>query len=103
MTIQELSQNLCSLQDALEASDDPNSASSLALRILSLKLQQQLIVAAFDPLKSLDGVSVADVGTLEKLIPEAQAAIEDGKSQVDLVNKIVATATIALRAAGLPL
>ena len=60
-------------------------------------------MAAFDPLKSLDGVSFADGGTLEKLIPEAQTAIDDGKAQVDLVNKIVATVTIALRAAGLPL
>ena len=103
MTIQELSEKLSSLQDALEASSDPNSSSALALRILSLKLQQQLIAAAFDPLKSLDGVSVADVGMLEKLIPEAQAAIEDGKGEVDLVNRITATATIALRASGLPL
>lgn len=103
MTIQELSDKLSSLQDAIEASPNPNSASALALRILSLKLQQQLIAAAFNPLKSLDGVSVADVSVLEKLIPEAQAAIEDGKAEVDLVNKITATATIALRAAGLPL
>ncbi len=102
MTIQELSDKLSSLQNAIEDSSDPNSPSSLALRILSLKLQQQLIAAAFDPLKSLDSVSVANVTELEKLIPEAQAAIEQGKSQVDLVNKITATATIALRAAGLP-
>ena len=102
MTIQELSDKLSSLQDTLEGSSDPNSASALALRILSLKLQQQLILAAFDPLKSLDGVSVADIGELEKLIPEAQAAIDSEKTEVDLVNKITATATIALHAAARP-
>ena len=103
MTIQELNTQLSSLQASLEGSTDPTSASALALRILSLQVQQQLIVAAFDPLKSLDGVSVANVSELEKLIPEAQKAIDDGNSQVELVNKIVATATVVLRAAGLPL
>ena len=102
MTIQELSNQLASLQDSLEESDDSASAVSLAkLDNLRLNLQKELLVAGFEPLKGLDGVSLPDSGELEKLIPQAQAAIEAGESQAELVGKIVTTATTLLRTAGL--
>lgn len=103
MTIQDLMTKLSDLYDSLDQANKTGDASALSLHILILQLRRELLVAAFDPLKGLSNVSVADIGALTALIPQAQAAIDDENQRVALVGKITATAKIALRAAGIAL
>ncbi|MCU1284069.1 MAG: hypothetical protein JWO13_419 [Acidobacteriales bacterium] len=103
MTVESLITRLQETFDRLELADATDNRSARDLHILLLQLQQELAVAAFDPLKDLDKVSVADTSKLASLCDDVQASINDEKKRVDLVEKIVATAKIALRAGGVPI
>jgi hypothetical protein len=103
MTVETLISKLQETFNKLEEADATDSRSARDLHILLLQLQQELAVAAFDPLKDLDQVSVADTSKLASLCDEVQASIDDEKKRVDLVERIVATAKIALRAGGVPI
>ena len=102
MTIQDI---ISKLQSTLDQLDDAGIKDSSArdLRILVLQLDKELEVAAFDPLKDLDSVTVADTKQLASLCDGVQQAIDDEKARVALVDKIVATAKVALRAGGVPI
>ena len=102
MTIDDLRKKLQETFDALDEAgvDDRGSRD---LHILLLQLQQQLAVAAFDPLKELDGVTIADTSRLAGLCAEVQNVIDDENRRIQLVERIVATGKIALRAAGIPI
>jgi hypothetical protein len=102
MTIQDLVAKLKETFDKLDEAGAADDRPTRDLHILLLQLEQELEVAAFDPLKDLDSVTVADTSSLAGLCDQVQAAIDDEKKRVDLVSKIVATAKIALRAGGIP-
>jgi hypothetical protein len=74
---------------------------TIDLRILLRSIQRQLLVAAFDSLKDLDSVTVADTSQLPGLIAQVQTEIDNEKARTALVEKIIGTAKIALKAAGL--
>ncbi len=102
MNIQEV-YNL--LQDCLAKLQSANidDMAKIDLEILISQLKKQIIIGAFDPLKDLNTVTVADVTSLPKLISKVDGVIRDEKNRTELVNKIVSIAKIALKAAGLPL
>lgn len=102
MTIQEISD---ALNSTFQRLDDANidDASKRDLHILVLQLQRELEVAAFDPLKDIDSVTVADTSQLKTLAAQVQQEIENEKARVQLVQKLIATAKITLRAAGVPI
>ncbi len=75
--------------------------SKLDLEIVVLQLQRALQTGIFDPLKDLDGVTVADTSKLSNLCGEVDAAINDEKKRVALVEQIVGVAKTTMKAAGL--
>lgn len=93
------------LQDCLSKLQSANvdDLAKIDLEILVSQLKKQIIVGAFDPLKDLDSVTVADVSVLPNLISKVDEVIQNEKDRVELVNKIVSVSKIALKAAGLPL
>ena len=99
MTIQDI---LTTLQSTLQKLNDAgiDDDSRLDLQILVRQLQRQLLVAAFDPLKDIDSVTVADTSQLPGLVTQVQTAINTQNATNDIVEKIIATAKVALRAAG---
>jgi hypothetical protein len=102
VTIQEVIDTLSSTFDKLDSAgiDD---ATKRDLRILILQLERELEVAAFDPLKDIDSVTVADTSQLKALATQVQQEIDNEKARVRLVSRLIATAKIALRAAGVPI
>lgn len=102
MTIQEISDALNSTFQRLDDANI-NDASKRDLHILILQLQRELEVAAFDPLKDIDSVTVADTSQLKTLTAQVQQEIDNEKARVQLVQKLIATSKIALRAAGVPI
>jgi hypothetical protein len=75
----------------------------LDLEILKLQLEKQLLLGGFNVLKELGDVTVADVSALPGLVQQVDGVIADEKTRVKLVQTIVSTAKIALKAAGLPI
>lgn len=102
MTIQEIETQLKAAKAALDDAgvDDDTK---LDLEILILQLRKQMIIAGFDPLKELSSVTVADLSTLRDLVAQVDTVIKDEKQRVKIVQKIVSTAKIGLKAAGLPI
>lgn len=91
---------LTNLQNSLQQVNATDE-NSLDLQILILQLQQKMQVAAFDPLKELNSIPMADTAQLQQLIAQAQQAIDDESNRAALVGKIVATTQIALKASGI--
>ncbi len=102
MTIQEVYDALVTTREKLE-SEEVEEDERIDLEILILQLKKQLLIAAFDPLKDLNGITVADVAKLPNLVDRLDAVITKEKKRVELVRKIVTVAKIGLRAAGLPI
>ncbi len=102
MTIQDIVDKLTATQAKL---DDANitDASTIDLQILLLQLQKELAVAAFNPLKDIDSITVADTSQLPGLVAQVQTAIDNQKATNAIVAKIIGTAKLALRGAGVPL
>jgi hypothetical protein len=102
MNIQEIYQNLC---EALTKMEDGgiDDAAKLDLEILVIQLKKQLLLGIFDPLKEVSGVTVADVSKLNDLVGRVDEVIQDESARDKLVKKIVGTAKIGLKAAGLPI
>lgn len=96
---------LRTLQDAENKLDSANvdDGSKTDLDILILQLKRAMQVAIVDPLKELDKVSVADTTQLRKLTNQVQQVIDDEQARAALVGRIVGTAKVALKAAGLPI
>ncbi len=100
MNVQEIMQKLQDTQAKLEAAEvDDNS--KLDLDILVLQLKKALQSAIFDPLKDLDGVTVADTSKLSSLVDQVDDVINAEKKRVALVEQITGVARTALKAAGL--
>ena len=102
MTIQEITDTLNKTFQQLDDADIDDAAKR-DLHILILQLERELEVAAFDPLKDIDSVTVADTSQLKTLAAEVQQEINNEKARVQLVQKLIATSKIALRAAGVPI
>lgn len=102
MTIQELSEVLNRVLQQLKAAG-VDDESKLDLEILALQLKRQMAVAVFDPLKELDQVTVADVSKLPQLVQDVSREIAHEQRRAELVRRIVATAKMALKAAGVPI
>ena len=102
MNIQEVYNQLQKCLDKLE-SNRIDDITKTDLEILVSQLKKQLLIGAFDPLKELDQVTVADVSKLPDLINQVSGVIKDEKNRVNLVNKIMAIAKMGLNAAGLQL
>lgn len=102
MTIQDI---LDTLQSTLDNLDDAGikDSSRRDLQITVLQLERELEVAAFDPLKDIDSVTVADTSQLPVLAAQVQIEIDNEKARVALVQKLISTAKVGLRAAGVPL
>ena len=99
MTIQEI---VDTLNATFQKLDDAgvDDATKRDLHILVLQLERELETAAFDPLKDVDSVTVADTSQLKILSQQVQQEIDNEKARVQLVQKMISTAKIALRAAG---
>jgi hypothetical protein len=102
MNIKEISDNLNEALSKLQSAEIRDDQ-ALDLEILVLQLQKQLLLSAFDPLKDLSGVTVADVSKLPALVQQVDMVIADEKARTKLVQTIISTAKIALKAAGLPI
>lgn len=102
MTIQEIQKKLSEALEKLQTAHVEDDA-TLDLEILVLQLKKQLLLGGFDPLRELAGVTVADLSKLDALVQELAGVIEDEMKRVNLVKKIVSTAKIGLKAAGLPI
>jgi hypothetical protein len=102
MTIQEIVDELNSTFEKLDSAG-VNDGAKRDLHILVLQLERELEVGVFDPLKDVDAVTVADTSQLKVLGAQVQQEIDNEKSRVQLVQKLVATAKVALRAAGVPI
>lgn len=102
MTIQDI---LDTLQSTLDKLDDAGikDSSKRDLQIMVLQLERELEVAAFDPLKDIDSITVADTSQLPALEAQVQTEIDNEKKRVALLQKIIATAKVGLRAAGVPI
>lgn len=96
---------ISTLNSTFEKLDDAgvDDASKRDLHILVLQLERELEVTAFDPLKDLDSVTVADTSQLKVLAQEVQKEIDNEKVRVKLLQKIIATAKVTVRAAGVPI
>ena len=102
MTIQEIHEQLTNTLSKLENADIDDDL-KLDLEILVLQLKKQLLLGGFDPLKELSAVTVADVSKLPELVEQVDSVIRDEKRRVELIKKIISTAKIGLKAAGLPI
>src|SRR5256885_2202583 len=102
MNMQEILQQLQATQDKLEEANVDDDA-KLDLDILVLHLRRALATAVFDPLKDLDGVTVADTSKLPGLSAQVDEAIADEQKRSALVEQVVGIARTALKAAGLAL
>jgi hypothetical protein len=102
MTIKELIDTLNATFEKLDAAGITDAAKR-DLHILILQLDRELEAAAFDPLKDLDSVTVANTSQLPVLAAQVQQAIDDEKARTQLVQKMIATAKLALRAGGVPI
>ena len=102
MTIQDIIANLKStLQKLADAGIDDRSARDL--QTLVLDSEGALVEAAFDPLKEIDSVTVPDISQLPGLMAQVQTAIDTQKATNDIVGKIISTAKLGLKAAGVPI
>jgi len=99
MTIQQI---IDTLNDTFKKLDDAgiDDSTKRDLHILVLQLERELEVAAFDPLKDVDSITVVDTSQLTTLSQQVQQEIDNEKARVQLVQKLMSTAKIALRAAG---
>ena len=102
MNINEILQTLEDTENKLDSADVDDS-SKIDLDILVLQLKRAMQSAIFDPLKDLDKVSVANTTELRSLTNQVQQVINDEQARVALVGRIVGTAKVALKAAGLPI
>ena len=102
MNIQEIYDALVAAQEKLEEHEVEDDA-QIDLEILVLQLKKQMLIAAFDPLKELESVTVADVTKLPDLIDKVDRDIANEKKRTALIKKITAVAKMGLRAAGLPI
>ncbi len=102
MTIQEIHVKLKEALTTLQSADIDDDT-TLDLEILVLQLKKQLLLGGFDPLKELSGVTVADISKLPQLIQEVDVVIDNEAKRIKLVQKIISTAKIGLKAAGLPI
>jgi hypothetical protein len=102
MTIKEIYEKLKEALSKLQSADTDDDA-TLDLEILVLQLKKQLLLGGFDPLKELSGVTVADVSKLPQLVQEVDEVIENETKRVKLIQRIISTAKIGLKAAGLPI
>ncbi len=102
MKIQEIYSQLEKCLAQLE-SHNIDDIAKIDLEILISQLKKQIIIGAFDPLKDLNNVTVADVSNLPNLIKQVDLVIQKEKERGELVNKIVAISKMVLKAAGLPL
>lgn len=102
MTIKEIYEKLKEALSKLQSADTDDDA-TLDLEILVLQLKKQLLLGGFDPLKELSGVTVADVSKLPQLVQEVDQVIENEQKRVKLIQRIISTAKIGLKAAGLPI
>ena len=102
MTIKEIYEKLKEALSKLQSADTDDDA-TLDLEILVLQLKKQLLLGGFDPLKELSGVTVADVSKLPQLVQEVDKVIENEAKRVKLIQRIISTAKIGLKAAGLPI
>lgn len=102
MTTQEI---FDTLQTTLDKLDDAgiDDSSKRNLHILVLQLQNELITESFNSLKDIDSVTVADTSQLPVLAAGVQTAIDDEKARTALVEKLIATAKVGLKAAGIPI
>jgi hypothetical protein len=73
------------------------------LQLLVLQLERELETAAFDPLKDLDSITVADTKVLSQLCADVQRVLAQESARTELVKRIVAIAKPALRAGGVPI
>ncbi len=102
MTINEILQTLEETKTKLE-SGGVDDSSKMDLDILILQLKRSLQVAIFDPLKDLDQITVADTTQLRNLTSQVQQVIDNEQARATLVTRIVGTAKVVLKAAGLPI
>jgi hypothetical protein len=102
MTLQEI---ISTLNSTFQTLDDAgvDDSSKRDLHILILQLERESDVAAFDPLKDLDSVTVADTSQLKVLAQRVQQEIDNEKARVKLLQRMIATAKVAVRAAGVPI
>ena len=99
MTLQDI---ISTLNSTFQKLDDAgiDDTSKRDLHILILQLERELEVAAFDPLKDIDSVKIADTSQLRVLAQQVQQEIDNEKARVKLLQKMIATAKVAVRAAG---
>ncbi len=102
MNIQEIYDALVTCQNKLEEANIEDD-SKLDLDILCSQLKKQLISAAFDPLKDLDNVTIADLSKLDGLTQQVDQTIQNENKRIALVKQITSIAKVALKAAGLPI
>lgn len=87
MKIQEIYSQLEKCLAQLE-SHNIDDIAKIDLEILISQLKKQIIIGAFDPLKDLNNVTVADVSNLPNLIKQVDLVIQKEKERGELVNKI---------------
>jgi hypothetical protein len=102
MTLQDI---ISTLNSTFQKLDDAgiDDTSKRDLHILILQLERELEVAVFDPLKDIDSVTIADTSQLRVLAQQVQQEIDNEKARVKLLQKMIATAKVAVRAAGVPI
>ena len=102
MNIQEINNeiNKC-LNTLIEKNIDDDARLDLELLVLNLK--RQLRLGVFDPLKSLENVTVADLSQLSALVAQVENEIDNESKRTELVKKVIGLAKIGLNAAGLPI
>jgi hypothetical protein len=104
MTVQECINLLNELRGRLKAAGvDDDDPSTLDLRILILQTKKVMIIGGFNPLRQLDDVTIVDISRLRELTQEVAQEIADEQRRIELVQRITATAKMALKAAGLPI
>lgn len=64
-------------------SEEVEEDAQIDLEILILQLRKQLLIAAFDPLKDLDYITVADASKLPNLVDRLDAVITKEKKRVE--------------------
>lgn len=102
MTIKKIYEKISECLNKLDNADIDDDA-KLDLEILVIQLKKQLLLKAFDPLREINGVTIADVSKLEGLIKQIDQVIDDEKKRGETVKQVTAIAKIALKAAGLPI
>jgi hypothetical protein len=76
---------------------------AIDLEIMSLHIERQIELSAFEPLQAVAAVAVPDFTKLRAYSEELKTAIENEKRRGELIGKILASAKNILHLSGIPI